>query len=137
MLNLQACMNKWLLLYLVFNVLASTLPGSYFISVFKIANLFEHYHHHLEDQHDHSFVSFLADHYADKHHQEDHHQHEQLPFHQHEQSGATHVVHFFLTQPYAFVQVLLVEVNANQLTVRSQQCCSYPFSGDIWQPPKA
>ena len=129
-------MNKGLSILLIFNILVGTLPDNYAISVFKLINLYEHYLHHHESSQNLDFFKFLTDHYATEHHQEDQQGHDKLPFHQHELSNPAHQIPCLLPDPYIIVSSKH-DIAVNLLNIRSQDCNSSLFSGDIWQPPKA
>ena len=74
-------MNKWVILYLVFNVVAFAMPTGYTLSLFKFGGLISHFQDHKHALDEISFFSFLASHYLEKkHHQEGHSDHEKLPF---------------------------------------------------------
>ena len=132
-------MQKWLHTYLILNILASTLPSSYAISILKLGNLAIHYHHHQSEGQSRNLLSFLTDHYTAKHHEEDHKNHENLPFHNHhhDQQNLSPQSPFLLPQLHEIVAFPKLEMVSNPLIFRSQQWLSSLFSGDIWQPPKA
>lgn len=130
-------MNKWLLLYLVFNILAGTLPENYAISIFKLGNLVEHYHLHQDHSHEHSIFHFISTHYTDKHHEDDHESHKNLPFHHHhDQPNPVNQVAFLLPMPCLILFFPKLDIVSKQVIVRKQSVFPSHFAGDIWQPPK-
>lgn len=133
-------MQKWIVLYLVFSVLAFALPTGYAIAVFKFGGLIAHYHDHRQDGPKSNFLSYLADHYLEeKHHDADHRDHENLPFHDHHGES----VNFASQTPYT-PPVLPSSLAAPKLIIQCDlvmtditHCPTSSYLDDIWQPPKA
>lgn len=133
---LHLLMKKWLLIYLILNILASTLPGGYFVSILKLGNLIAHYHQHQSEEHESGIFKFLAAHYSDRqHHEEDHAEHEDLPFHHDSQSFAPQSP-FLLPQALTALPFAKHGIVSEKLFPPSQQWLSIQFLSDIWQPPK-
>lgn len=132
-------MKKWLLLYLVFSVLASSLPGSWLMLPVELACLYEHYRYHQEEEgEDYSFVDFWVAHYSAAHYAEDPTHHKGLPFHQHhDQVTLTPQVPFLLPQPHGIVLAAVPDHGTGILISSSQFWSPKLLEGDIWQPPKA
>ena len=134
-------MRKWLLIYLVLNLLAIHLPKEYAISLFKLGNLLVHFHQHQHKSAEHNFFHFLADHYArHEHHDADHENHKNLPFHHHQGDltiSASSLVFFF--PPPNLEKPLFL--NGAQIAVvqnfSAPKWYAHQITGDIWQPPKA
>jgi len=134
-------MQKWLLIYLIFNLLAIHLPKDYAISIFKLGNLVGHFHQHQHESAELSFFHFLADHYAQQeHHDADHENHKDLPFHPHQGDSASStstLVLFFIPQT---VEKLIFLNGESALVARNfsnQYWLSSLMPGEIWQPPRA
>ncbi|MBK9488816.1 MAG: hypothetical protein IPO07_08480 [Haliscomenobacter sp.] len=134
-------MRKWLLIYLVLNLLAIHLPKEYAISLFKLGNLLVHFHQHQHESAEHNFFHFLADHYArHEHHDADHENHKNLPFHHHQGDSTISALAlvFFFTPPNLEKPLFL---NGAQIAVvqnfSDQDWLPSHAPGDIWQPPKA
>jgi len=134
-------MQKWLLIYLIFNLLAIHLPKDYAISIFKLGNLLIHFHQHQHEHTEHNFFHFLADHYTQhKHHDADHENHKNLPFHHHQGDAAfsgSIVVFFFVPQILEKPLVLNGESIITPRNFSDQYWLSSLMPGGIWQPPRA
>lgn len=133
-------MNKWVILYLVFNVVAFAMPTGYTLSLFKLGGLISHFQDHRHALDEISFFSFLASHYLEKkHHQEGHSDHEKLPFHDHHNEGVNFASQTPSLQPVSYStfatanSIIQSDIVISEVTT----CPSSSFSGDIWQPPKA
>lgn len=133
-------MKKWVILYLVFNVVAFAMPTGYTLSLFKLGGLISHFQDHRHALDEISFFSFLASHYLEKkHHQEGHSDHEKLPFHDHHNEGVNFASQTPSLQPVSYStfatanSIIQSDIVISEVTT----CPSSSFSGDIWQPPKA
>jgi hypothetical protein len=109
---------------------------------FKMTAFVHHFMHHLLCHGEEIGIKdFVELHYSyDEHHEEDHQEHENLPFshhhHQDQPAPAQHVL-YLLPQMQAMLASLNAEIAANSLKIQEQQWYSSLFSSDIWQPPKA
>ena len=135
-------MKKWLLIYLIFNLLAVNLPKDYVISICKLGNLFVHYYHHAHEKHEHNILDFLADHYAGhKHHQADHEDHENLPFHHHhhQEDFSQFAAQPIFVLPQSMEKLAFFPINSviKALNFSAPKWYAHQITGDIWQPPKA
>jgi hypothetical protein len=131
-------MKRWLLCYTIFSVLAYTLPASLTVSMLQIGNFFSHFHDHHGDPHDHNIFKFIASHYINgKHHDADHENHQNLPFHNHDNSTQTNSFQTLslLPQHLSYVAATGLIHNSIIQTTPSSRITS-SFLGDIWQPPK-
>lgn len=133
-------MKKWVILYLVFNVVAFAMPTGYTLSLFKLGDLISHFQDHKHALDEISFFSFLASHYLEKkNHQEGHSDHEKLPFHDHHNEGVNFASQTPSLQPVSYStfatanSIIQSDIVISEVTT----CPSSSFSGDIWQPPKA
>ncbi len=102
----------------------------------KIGNLWTHYQHHLYEHHENiDFIGFLALHTLDQEHlQKDHHEHEDLPFHQHE---SNQLVKIFFNLPTLFT-VRFIPFSS-QKSIVFIDCYAFSLPNNtlsIWQPPK-
>ncbi len=133
-------MNKWVILYLLFNVVAFAMPTGYTISLFKLGGLISHFQDHKHALDKISFFSFLASHYLEKkHHQDEHSDHEKLPFHDHHNEGVNFASQTPSLQPI-FPSTLVTPKLIIQSDIEIAEISTFPssaFHGDIWQPPKA
>lgn len=133
-------MKKWVIIYLLFNVVAFAMPTGYTISLFKLGALISHFQDHKHALDEISFLSFLASHYLEKkHHQDEHSDHDKLPFHDHHNEGVN-----FASQTPSLPPVSTSIFDSSKSIIQSDiviaeitTCPSSSFAGDIWQPPKA
>jgi hypothetical protein len=116
--------------------LVSFLPNNNVLELRKMGNLWKHFEHHLYiHQEDISFVDFVLLHtFDEKHLQQDHEEHEDLPFHQHENSQ---IIKIFFSLP----TVLHLDFQAVSYVQSLQYVDLYAFvlpsnTLAIWQPPK-
>jgi hypothetical protein len=133
-------MKKWLFSYLIFNLLAFSLPSSYILSIFKIGGLVSHFQEHVRIDPKMNFLSFLASHYLEKHHQEaNQNDHEKLPFHDHQGESLNFASQSLSLQPehlstFDFTKLI---IHTDIVVAEITTCPSSSYPGDIWQPPKA
>jgi hypothetical protein len=135
-------MKKYLVIYLVCNILASScLPINEIMSILNFGNLIVHYQEHCKATQNYDFFQFLEQHYSDKNHiASDPSHHKKLPFHHEHKDTCSH----FASQMPAFFPIDEVKCFATsindfvfvKLVIQSPQCHSAQFSGDIWQPPR-
>jgi hypothetical protein len=135
-------MKKHMLIFLAFQILATSSPkGQGVQTLFKIGAFFHHFlHHATSDQENIGIVDFVKLHYADhEHHEADHAEHENLPFqhHHHDQQNLVPQTPCLLPPHHAIVAFPKLEIVSNPLIFYSQQWLSSAFLHDIWQPPKA
>ncbi|MBL7857269.1 MAG: hypothetical protein JNM57_06240 [Cyclobacteriaceae bacterium] len=101
----------------------------------KVPALFDHYQEHKNENPALSFIAFVNLHYANtEHHEQDHHQHHELPFTAHHQhNGCVHQL-FYTVPDLAFV------FNAESTTRKNLAAYHAPAelarSTSIWQPPR-
>jgi hypothetical protein len=135
-------MKKSLLIFLAFQILATSSPSNQGMqTLLKMGAFFHHFAHHLiSHQEKIGIVGFVELHYSDhEHHEADHAEHENLPFqhHHHDQQNLAPQTPCLLPPHHAIVAFPKLEIVSSPLIFRSQQWHSSLFSGDIWQPPKA
>jgi len=109
-------------------------------SVLKMTTFVHHFMHHVLCHGDITGVKdFVLLHYShDEHHEEDHQEHENLPFSHHHQDQPSPAQHVLYLLPQAQTIVFpYAEIAANNLTNHQAQWLSSHVNGDIWQPPKA
>jgi hypothetical protein len=137
---LPLSMKKWLVRYLLLNLLAFTLPENITYSVLELGNLVAHFNAHGQDDHEENIFSFLMAHYFNKEHHEAHHDcHADLPFHNHHDGSLNNIAQSpsLLPQSVFHVSHDKPVLATTILVVKSQQWISSSYIGDIWQPPKA
>jgi hypothetical protein len=117
-------------------LLVSLLPNNNIVELRKMGNLWLHFEHHLQvHQENISFLDFLLLHTFDEQHlQKDHAEHEDLPFHQHENH---YLAKIFFDVPRLFT----VKFALKPVIVPTQYVDNYHFilpntTSEIWQPPK-
>ena len=135
-------MKKLLLISLALLMLATSSPTGQGIStVVKLGGFVHHFIHHITCHGEKiGLGDFVALHYSEhEHHEEDHQDHENLPFSHHHQDHPTPAQHvlYLLPQMQAILAFPNAEIAANTLKIQEQQWHSLSYSGDIWQPPKA
>lgn len=135
-------MKKLIPIFLAFQILATSLPGNQGMQTFvKTGAFFNHFVHHLICHNEKiGIVDFVQLHYSDhEHHEEDHAEHEKLPFqhHHHDQQNLAPQTPCLLPPFYTVVTFPKSEIALNPLISQSQQWHSSSYFGDIWQPPKA
>lgn len=135
-------MKKHLLIFLAFQILATSSPsGQGMQTVFKVGAFFHHFIHHLAcHQEQIGVTDFVKLHYSDhEHHEQDHAEHENLPFqhHHHDQQNLAPQTPCLLPPFQTIAGFLKLEIISNPLIFHSQQWLSSLHAGDIWQPPKA
>jgi len=132
-------MTKVLLIYLILNTLAFSLPSSCVTSLLSIGHLVNHFHDHGHNDHHQRLLNFLAAHYLDRiHHESDHDEHGKLPFQHDHHEGLN------ITQSLSLLPPIVIGYNSSKpllhstMTIKeSQLWVSACYPGDIWQPPKA
>jgi hypothetical protein len=134
-------MKKYLLIFLAFQILATSSPSNQGVqTLFKIGSFFHHFAQHLiSHQEKIGIVDFVKLHYSGhKHHEEDHDAHENLPFHHHhDQQNLAPQTPCLLPPHHAVVAFPKLEIISNPLISQSQQWLASAHLRDIWQPPKA
>jgi hypothetical protein len=134
-------MQKYFSIFLIINILASTLPSSCVVAIFKIGNLISHFQEHKNESSNYNFREFLEEHYSENQHKEaDHEKHKDLPFHHHHQNNCCHLA-FQLPVLLPKNEVMCFvftthEIVTQKIIAQSPQCNASHYSGDIWQPPK-
>lgn len=132
-------MKKCLSIFLAFSILVSSLPESYVHAIGQLGNLVRHYqHHHHDTEREHqSLYNFLIDHYAAQHKDEDVEHHQDLPFHQGQDTTIGVVVsNALLPSPpqIVFIQILPFFKAVSYTAMKTTTSLS--FFDDIWQPPR-
>lgn len=120
--------------------MAFALPTGYTISAFKLGGLISHFQDHKHALEEISFFSFLSTHYLEKkHHQDEHRDHEKLPFHDHHNEGVNFASQTPSLQPVSTSTFDMSKpiIQSDIVTVEVSSFPSSTFLGDIWQPPKA
>jgi hypothetical protein len=135
-------MNRYLPIFLAFQILATSSPTVQGMqTLLKMGAFFHHFIHHLaHHQEKISIVDFVHLHYSDhEHHKEDYAGHENLPFqpHHHDHQNLAPQTPCSLPPSYAIAPLAKLEIDSNRLILNLQQWRSSCYSGDIWQPPKA
>ncbi len=135
-------MKKYLPIFLAFQILVTSSPNNQGMeTLLKMGKFFHHFAHHIIcHQENIGIVGFVKLHYFDhKHHEEDHVEHENLPFQHHHHDQQNPVAQIFCLLPHRHFTLALPKLKmvSNHLIVHSQQWHSSLYSGDIWQPPKA
>jgi hypothetical protein len=134
-------MKKYLLIFLAFQILATSSPTGYGMqTLLKMGAFFHHFVQHLAcHQEKIGIVDFVHLHYSDhEHHEADLTGHQNLPFqHQHDQQNLAPQTPCLLPPFYNIAAFPKLEIVSNPLIFLSQQGYSSSYSGDIWQPPKA
>jgi hypothetical protein len=116
-------------------LVANFFPSQNLGELAKVFSLIDHWHHH-ETESNIDFWAYLMLHYTDhQHHEQDHKQHEDLPFHSHQQNQnlITYFVGAFFTIQYE--QKAYFSENKTLFSIYKNQFSSL-FIADIWQPPK-
>lgn len=105
--------------------------------LFKLPTLIEHYLEHKQENNTETFLHYLSQHYAAKinhSHNDNHHDHEKLPFKTddcsfaHFSHGFVYPLQFTLSEPY-------VSETKQNLIFQTNSYVSN-FFGNIWQPPR-
>lgn len=133
-------MKKWLSIYLVLNLLVVNLPQDLAISICRLGNLVKHYVQHHSEMHEHNVFAFLSAHYAGHdHHEADHADHENLPFHHHHGDFSHATAQPIFVLPQSLEKPAFIHIR-NEIVVMNFFAPSWystQILGDIWQPPKA
>jgi hypothetical protein len=135
-------MKTTLSLFLIFQLLASSLSSTGGLRViFEVGSFIHHFAHHVDGEHRvASLADFVDLHYSDhQHHEENHGEHENLPFHHHHHSDQTPTPQLLISFPAA-AQLMVsarVESTFNPLICVDRQWHSSAHLDDIWEPPKA
>ena len=135
-------MNRYLSILLSFFILTANSPsGQGPQTIFKICAFIHHFGHHLAvHNEDISILDFIILHYSEhSHHEEDHGEHENLPFqhhHHNDQQTFTQQTPCLLPAPSEIVAIPNLDIIPSQLnsTVQQWPCTAYFCS--IWQPPR-
>jgi hypothetical protein len=118
-------------------LLESFLPAVEQSELSKLPYLFEHFTRHQREDHDMSFLRFLAMHYEDtQHHNQDHQTHHKLPFsnhnhHAHVELNSIALTIVSLTTSSSLIPLRDIPVVAYRESVPAGRSIT------IWQPPKA
>ncbi len=130
-------MKKCLAIFLSISILASAMPDRLVASMCSIGNLVMHFYDHRHEQENLSFIAFLSDHYLDhQHHDDDHDNHADLPFHNHHDDCCPVAQSVFLLPYGENTAAEIIPTVTTNLNTRPQDCHSIMFAGDIWQPPR-
>lgn len=126
-------MKKALVILFLFSFLSA---NTAFGEILKLPLLIHHYIEHSQEDNDNSVMDFLAKHYGkdiNHHHDDSHHDHENLPF----KTSNTHTVQMVSFQPLLiqFSKKSSVE-DKLKTPIRQQQNYSNAYLNSIWQPPK-
>jgi hypothetical protein len=125
------------LLIVTLLLLESFLPAVEQSELSKLPYLFEHFTRHQREDHNMSFLEFLAMHYENqKHHDQDHQNHHKLPFSNHNHQAHVELNFIALTmEPLATFSSLIPLRDIP--TVRYVESVPSGMSITIWQPPKS
>lgn len=128
-----------ILLFLIV-ITTGTQSGAGIHFIFKVASFAHHFAHHiLCHQENIDLTDFVYLHYFNpEHHEQDHQEHQNLPFqHHHSHSGVfSHNIFYFLP-PLAFVfQYAQPEDEGNALVIPPPNRHSPPHICNVWEPPK-
>lgn len=133
-------MKKWILRYLVLNLLVFALPGSIPVSILKIGNLISHYQEHGQSNHSQTLFDFIASHYFDEtHHNDQHADHSTLPFHSHHGESVSFAPQVPSLLPQQTIGLVFTKaiVHDTLLIKEVSSSLSSSYLDDIWQPPRA
>ncbi len=136
-------MKATLSLLLVFQLLASSTSSTGGLRVlYEMGAFVHHFVHHVEGHHEAiGLAAFVELHYSDHHHhEEDHGEHEDLPFQHHHQSDHTPSAPAVFAVPaaadmLAFTPRVAPTVNPLICVERQWHCSAH--LGAIWEPPRA
>lgn len=125
-------MKKGIIIFFLLSFLSA---NTAFGEVFKLPLLIHHYFEHSQKDSDNSIIDFLAKHYTEDinhQHNDDHHDHDKLPF-KTINVHAVQIVYF----PLLFIdfsrQIAEKEL---KIPILQQQNYSNAYPSSIWQPPK-
>ena len=113
------------------------LPNFLLQDILRLPVLVVHYfHHNQSDRHTH-FTDFIAQHYShDQHHDEDHSEHSNLPFHHHDLNLQLTTYTIAITDIYInSLPCYDILDTKNKITAR-QHFYSSATIASIWRPPK-
>jgi len=127
-------LKKILLIVLCTQVL---LPNDLLQDIVKLPVLVVHYfHHNHTDKHIH-FTDFIADHYSDhEHHDKDHDNHNNLPFHNHDFNFQQSIFTAVLLDIFPSIQSNYSTANRKTKIISRQHFQSSTALSSIWRPPK-
>ncbi|MGX7666258.1 hypothetical protein [Flavobacterium pedocola] len=101
----------------------------------RFPTLFSHYSHHTQEYNENDFIVFLKDHYFGSHHEEEHEEHEKLPFHHHGDLSIFQVLAISSEQKY-FKQVQRVYYQKPGKIIFYKDDFQPNVLLYIWKPPK-
>lgn len=121
--------------FIILFCLQLTLP--FIISgILRLPNLVVHFVHHNHEHNTVGFIDFVHNHYAEKHHDEDHHEHEDLPFHNHSETTFNQIIAInFEPKDFVFIQNKIIDKKPKKI-IFLQDFFPSNVSLSIWKPPK-
>ncbi len=113
------------------------LPNDLLQDIVRLPVLVAHYfHHNHTDKHIH-FKDFIADHYSDhEHHDKDHDNHNDLPFHNHDFSFQLSIFTIAVLDFFPTLQTNYGLAISKSKIISRQHFYSSTALSSIWRPPK-
>ena len=116
--------------------LQSIVPTSWLQDILRLPVFIAHYFHHQHGERHIHFTDFVSEHYFNKdHHDQDHDEHQNLPFHHHDCD--LHHFNSFVAIQEPFYAIPFVSTNNKRNKIASEQHFHFRSSfSSIWRPPK-
>jgi len=124
--------KKVIAIFFLFSFLSA---NTAFGEVLKLPLLIHHYIEHTQEDNDNSIVDFLVKHYGkdiNHHHNDSHHDHDNLPF----KTINVHSVQVVYIQPLFVEFSRQIAEKELEIPILQQQNYSNAYLNSIWQPPQ-
>lgn len=125
-------MKKVIAIFFLFSFLSA---NTAFGEVLKLPLLIHHYIEHTQEDKDNSIVDFLVKHYVkdiNHHHNDNHHDHDNLPF----KTINVHSIQVVYFQPLFIKFSRQIAEKELKTPILQQQNYSNVYLDSIWQPPQ-
>ncbi len=126
-------MKKVIAIFFLFSFLSANIA---FGEVLKLPLLIHHYIEHTQEDNDNSIVDFLVKHYGkdiNHHHNDNHHDHDNLPF----KTINVHSIQVVYFHPLFIKFSRQIAEKDLKIPILQQQNYSNAYLNSIWQPPQA
>ncbi len=113
------------------------IPSSFLQQLLKLPVLIAHYFHHSHTGKHIHFTDFIADHYSNhEHHDKDHNNHNNLPFHNHDFNFQQSIFTTVVLDIFPSFQSNYCTTNRKSKIFSRQHFHSSTAYSSIWRPPR-
>jgi hypothetical protein len=112
-------------------------PNDLLQDIIKLPILVAHYFHHNHKEKYIHFTDFIADHYSNhEHHDKDHDNHNNLPFHNHDFNFQQSIFTITVLDVFPIILTNYTEANSKKNIMLRQHFYKSSALSSIWRPPK-